>query len=294
MSLAAECNLNCFGPFKQLTPRYDADLQCLWYDMHASPRPCFTPTLLAEIADFQEQVGQAVRRKELAVSYLVLASDVPGVFNLGGDLNLFRQHIENHDRQGLLAYAKPCIDVLYLNSAHLHLPLTTISLIQGSALGGGFEAALSSSVLVAERGTELGLPEILFNLFPGMGAYSLLSRKLDFRRAEELITAGRLFSAEELHELGVIDVLAEPGEGVQAVYKYIRRHRRASNGLQAIRRVREYLNPLTYDELMDVAEIWVDAALNLTSRDLRMMGKLVGAQNRLKAAKDSSPALALV
>ena len=293
MSLAAEYKLNCFGPFQQLTPRYDPDLQCLWYDMHASPRPCFTPTLLAEIADFQEQVGFAVRRKELAVSYLVLSSDVPGVFNLGGDLNLFSQHIENHDRQGLLAYAKGCIDVLYLNSAHLHLPLTTISLVQGSALGGGFEAALSSSVLVAEKGTELGLPEILFNLFPGMGAYSLLSRKLDFRRAEELITAGRLFSAEELHELGVVDVLAEPGEGVQAVHSYIRRHRRASNGLQAIRRVREYLNPLTYDELMDVAEIWVDAALNLTSRDLRMMGKLVGAQNRLKPAKDS-PALALV
>ncbi len=293
MSLVAGHKLNCFGPFQQLTPHYDADLQCLWYEMQASPRPCFTPTLLAEIADFQEQVEQVVRRKELAVSYLVLSSDVPGVFNLGGDLDLFRQHIEQRDRQGLLAYAKACIDVLFLNAAHLHLPLTTISLVQGSALGGGFEAALSSSVLIAEKGTELGLPEILFNLFPGMGAYSLLSRKLGFQGAEALITAGRLFSAEELHELGVVDELAEPGEGRQAVRQYIRRHSRASNGLQAIRRVREYLNPLTYDELMDVAVIWVDAALNLTERDLRMMSKLVGAQNRLKPAKDS-PALALV
>ena len=159
-----------------------------------------------------------------------------------------------------------------------------------------FEAALSSSVLIAEKGTELGLPEILFNLFPGMGAYSLLARKLDMRRAEELITAGKLFSAEELYEMGVVDILAEVGEGEQAVRKFIKQHRRSSNGLQAIARVREYLNPVTYEELMDIANIWVEAALNLTSRDLRMMGKLVGAQNRLnqKPQEPESPKLALV
>ena len=282
MSVAVSQQVDYFGPFEQLSAHYDAKSECIWYKMHASPRPCFTSTLLAEIAQFQEQVSQAIRRKELKISYLVLASDVPQVFNLGGDLNLFRLHIEQRDRQGLLAYAKACIDVLYFNAAHLHLPLTTISLVQGSALGGGFEAAMSSSVLVAEKGYELGLPEILFNLFPGMGAYSLLSRKLDFNRAEALMTAGKLFSATELYELGVVDILAEVGEGVNAVQNYIRKHSRAKNGLHAIRQVRDYLNPITYEELMDVAEIWVDAALNLTGRDLRMMSKLVDAQNRLK------------
>ena len=256
----------------------------------------FNATLLSEIAEFQREVGQLVKRKQLPISYLVLSSDVPGVFNLGGDLNLFQHHIKQRDRAGLTAYAKACIDVLYTNAVHLNLPLTTISLVQGSALGGGFEAALSSSVLIAEKGTELGLPEILFNLFPGMGAYSLLARKLDMRRAEELITAGKLFSAEELYEMGVVDVLAEVGEGEQAVRKFIKQHRRSSNGLQAIARVLEYLNPVTYEELMDIANIWVEAALNLTSRDLRMMGKLVGAQNRLnqKPQEPESPKLALV
>ncbi len=282
MSVAISQQVDYFGPFEQLSVHYDAKSECIWYEMHASPRPCFTTTLLAEIALFQEQVSQAIRRKELKISYIVLASSVPDVFNLGGDLNLFRQHIEQRDRQGLLVYAKACIDVLYFNAAHLHLPLTTISLVQGSALGGGFEAAMSSSVLIAEKGCELGLPEILFNLFPGMGAYSMLSRKLDFNRAEALMTAGKLFSAEELYELGVVDILADVGEGINVVQNYIRKHSRAKNGLHAIRQVRDYLNPLTYEELMDVAEIWVDAALNLTQRDLRMMSKLVGAQNRLK------------
>ena len=98
----------------------------------------------------------------------MLASDVPGVFNLGGDLDLFRQHIMAGDRGGLLRYAKACIEVLYGNIINLGRDLTTVSLVQGDALGGGFEAALSSNVLIAERNAKLGLPEVLFNLFPGM------------------------------------------------------------------------------------------------------------------------------
>lgn len=296
MSLAVSSFDIHIGQYEHLSTRYEVESQCLWYAMHAQPRACFNPALLSEIAAFQQEVGQLVRRKQLPISYLVLSSDVPGVFNLGGDLNLFQQHIKERDRAGLTAYAKACIDVLYANAVHLNLPLTTISLVQGSALGGGFEAALSSSVLIAEKGTEMGLPEILFNLFPGMGAYSLLARKLDVRRAEELITAGRLFSAEELYEMGVVDKLAEVGEGEQAVRQFIKQHRRSKNGLQAIARVREYLNPVTYEELIDIANIWVEAALNLTSRDLRMMGKLVSAQNRLnqRSQEPESPKLALV
>jgi len=52
---------------------------------------------------------------------------------------------------------------------NLFLPLTTISLAQGDALGGGFEAALSCSVIIAERRARFGFPEVMFNLFPGMG-----------------------------------------------------------------------------------------------------------------------------
>ena len=44
--------------------------------------------------------------------------------------------------------------------------LTKIVLVQGDALGGGFECALASDVIVAEESAQMGLPEILFNLFP--------------------------------------------------------------------------------------------------------------------------------
>ena len=210
--------------------------------------------------------------------YHVLASNVEGIFNLGGDLDLFRKLIIERDREGLRAYGNACIDVLHDNIVHFGLDLTTLALVQGDALGGGFEAAISSNVLIAERGCKMGFPEILFNLFPGMGAYSILSRKIGPAQAEAMILGGQLYDAEELYKMGVVDILAEKGEGELEVYKYIKRADRADNGYRAMRDVKALCNDITYKELDDITDIWVDAALRLGQRDLRMMERLVKRQ----------------
>jgi len=57
---------------------------------------------------------------------------------------------------------------------------------------------------VAEKNAKMGLPEIMFNLFPGMGAYHLLCRRLPAVKAEQLILSGHTYSADELHEMGVV------------------------------------------------------------------------------------------
>lgn len=264
--------------YTELEIQYDEERRIAWYYMHASPRPCFTPTLLQDIENWFSQVKHE-QENGRDCRYLVLASNVEGTFNLGGDLNLFRGLIEERNYDALLDYARACINVLYQNIVHLELDLTTISLVQGDALGGGFEAALSSNVLVAERGTKMGLPEILFNLFPGMGAYSLLSRRVGSTKAEQMILSGRLYSAEELHELGVVDILAEKGEGELAVLDYIKRAERAANGYRAMREVKEICDPITYQELLNITTIWAKAALQLEKRDLRMMERLVTHQN---------------
>lgn len=267
-------------PFRHLTTHFEEKHKVGWYFMHAQPRPCFTPQLLQDIDVWFEQVrGELDSSEGRDYRYLVLASDVDGTFNLGGDLNLFRSLIMERDREGLMDYAKACINVLYQNIVHLGRNLTTISLVQGDALGGGFEAALSSNVLIAERGSKMGLPEILFNLFPGMGAFSLLSRRVGAARAEQMILSGQLYTAEELYELGVVDILAERGEGELALLDYIKRAERASNGYRAMREVRDLCNPITYQELLDITTIWVESALRLEKRDLRMMERLVSRQN---------------
>ena len=264
----------------QLKTYYDSKNKIGWFLMKGAPRPSFTLKLLDDINGYIDNVKQEmVATNGEKYDYLVVGSDIEGVFNLGGDLELFRMYIETGNRQGLLDYAIKCIDILYQNMFHYGLDLTTISLIQGDALGGGFEAALSSNIIVAERGVKMGLPEVLFNLFPGMGAYSLLSRKIGFVAAEKMILSGTIYSAEQLYEMGVIDILAEQGEGELAVYRYIKNASRSRNTFKSMQKIKDICNPVSYQELVDIATVWADSAMKLRSRDLRMMERLVRRQN---------------
>lgn len=271
--------------YSQLYTQYDRSKKAVWHYLNPRPRPCFSPRLLTEMYDVQNRVRQhrlLSSESADAIRYLVLASANPSIFSLGGDLDLLTRLISEGDRAGLHAYANLCIDCVYGYYLHLNQAgITTIALVQGKALGGGFEAALSCNVLVAERGAQFGFPEILFNLFPGMGAYSFLVRRIDRIRAENFLRRGDQHSAEALYELGVVDVLAEAGEGMHAVYDYIYRHERNRNGLMAIQQLREWHDPLARDELMRIADLWVDSAMRLNERDLRTMRRLTSAQSRL-------------
>jgi len=265
---------------EQLKTHYDSKYKTGWFLMKGAPRPAYTLDLLRDISNYFDLVKQEMHdTKGDKYDYLVLGSVVKGVFNLGGDLDLFRQYISNDDRDGLLVYAMHSVELVYQNMSHLDVDLTTISLIQGDALGGGFEAAISANVIIAERGTKMGLPEVLFNLFPGMGAYSLLSRKIGFAAAEKMILSGSIYSGEQLFDMGVVDILAEQGEGELAVYRYIKSSNRTLNTHKAMRKVKDICNQVSYKELKEIAMVWVDAALQLTEKDLRMMERLVRRQN---------------
>jgi DSF synthase len=265
--------------FEQLKTHYDAKYKVGWFLMDAHPRPCFTPTLLNNISNYFTSVkDEMLQSNNEKYDYLVLDSNTEGVFNLGGDLNLFSSKIQQGNRDVLLQYATSCIDVLYENMTHLNTELTTVALVKGDALGGGFEAALSSNVLIAERGAKMGLPEVLFNLFPGMGAFSLLSRKIGTVNAEKMILSGKTYSAEELFEEGVVDILAEKGEAEIALYKYIKARSRIANSCSAMQKVKDRCNTISYQELIDITNIWVDAALKLRDKDLRMINRLVTRQ----------------
>ena len=285
MNAMAEVRFFPQTQLSQLETRFDPEFGVVWGYMDPKPRPSFNSQLLAELRGYVDSIVQPGgliwhEGSEHRIEYAVIASKVPGVFNLGGDLALFRAAIESKDRNILVQYGRKCVDNLYPWSRNCDLPLTTIALVQGDALGGGFECALSASVLVAEESVRMGFPEILFNLFPGMGAYSFLARKVGRRLTEELITSGNMYTGRELYDMGVVDVLAPDGAGETAVYAFIKKHARTPNGRRAIEMIRREIEPVTHDELMRVVGIWADAALRLTDRDLRLMERLVRAQNK--------------
>jgi DSF synthase len=262
--------------------QYDADHKILWCYFDFTGRPNFSPTVLEEAQRIQRLVRSLGEEggEDAPIRYVVLGSRAPGVWNLGGDLELFAELIRRGDRTALARYAQACCEVGYTNATLYGLPIITIALVQGEALGGGFEAALSSNVIVAERSARFGLPEILFNLFPGMGAYTFLSRRLAPGLAERMILSGEIYNAEQLHQLGVIDVLAADGEGTDAVYAYIGRHGRRHRAHTALRQARWVTNPVSLEEMLRIADLWVDAALKLNEADLRKMTRLAQAQDR--------------
>jgi DSF synthase len=268
----------------QLDVRWDAASGALWTYMAPAGRPNFNRPMLRDFQRWQAEIRREFGRAETGFRYLVLGSRFPGVFNLGGDLDLFAGFIGAGDRTGLVRYGRDCVSILHNNMRRLDLPIVTIALVQGDALGGGFEAALSFNVIVAERGARFGLPEIAFGLFPGMGAHCLLARKVGLARAEQMMLSNRLYSAEEMYEMGLVHVLAEPGCGEEAVEAYIAKHGRRQSGHRGIYQASTLVDPISLEELEAVVEVWADAALCLTDTDLKLMKRLVEAQSRLAGA----------
>lgn len=271
--------------FKHLDLQFEPEFQMVWARFRYPGKPCMSQELLQDVARAQKVVVDRVS-KELEhghssrLLFQVLGSETKGVFSLGGDLSRFIRLIGQKDRNSLYQYAKDCIDVLYQSATSYGLPFTTISLVQGEALGGGFEAALSANVLIAEKQARFGFPETVFGLFPGMGAFSFLARRLNPGLAKRLIASGRVYSAEELYDMGVVDVLVNDGEGERSVYEYIQHQRHRHSGYLGLDKVVEQYNPLSYAELINVIDLWVDTAMRLTPKNIRLMEYLVQAQEK--------------
>lgn len=262
---------------------HDHASKTVWVEFKYKKRPCFTTELLDELRTAQRSISKTAMAeyregRSDRLLFQVIASTDNQVFSLGGDLEYFINLIEAKDRDALSRYARICIDIQYASVTHYDIPFTTIALVEGEALGGGFEAALSGNVLVAERKARFGFPEITFGMFPGMGALSLLVRKITPGMARRLMMDNRIYTAAELYELGVVDVLAPDGGGKAAVADYIKRHTNVAPGLHGFQAAVDRALPISYDELLDVVELWVDAAMQLTEKNRRLMAYFARAQ----------------
>lgn len=256
-----------------------------WLYMHHGSgnayRPCFSNSLLQSLKACQHDVAAQLddHPGEAGVHHLVLASE-SDVFNLGGDLEHFVQLIRSGNRARLLDYARLCVEVAFGFARLAGDRVHSVAVVQGDALGGGFEAALCCHTIIAEEGTGMGFPEVLFDLFPGMGAYTFLTRRVTPMQAERMMLDGRVYPAEELYRMGVVDLLVPRGEGLDAARELVRKHRRIGNALRAMNQVRETCRPVSLDELLAVTTGWVDAAMRLNDRALQTMDRLVRAQLR--------------
>lgn len=258
----------------------------LWVTMKkniAQPAHNFSLPLLHELRELGQNLRAGASHwhrngKIEPVNYAVMRSGHPDYFSLGGDLRLFRSCIQNRDREALFGYARLCLEVMHEWSSCANPDMSTISLVQGRALGGGFEAALAADYLIAEVHSTFGFPEIMFGLFPCSGAMSLLARRMPVHQAQRLMTSGKVYTACELHAMGLVDEVCGKGDGVAAVERHIARHASRRAARLSVRRAVERAYPLDFTELLQVLEDWVELALRLTPNELRVMDMLISMQ----------------
>ena len=235
------------GEFSQLKAFYEEERRVMWMMLRSEPRPCFNQQLVSDII----RLARAARESGLRFDFWVTGSLVPEIFNVGGDLNFFVEVIRKGERDRLMAYARSCIDGVWEIYNGFGTEAISIAMIEGSALGGGFEAALAHHYVIAQKGAKLGFPEIAFNLFPGMGGYSLVARKSNMHVAETLISTGESRLAEWHAEKGLVDQVFEPGDAFLATRTFIDLVRPMLNGTRAMLRARQRVLPLSRSELMD-------------------------------------------
>ncbi|QGY79937.1 crotonase/enoyl-CoA hydratase family protein [Sphingorhabdus lacus] len=270
--------------FREISLRHDKEDRIFWCFMDQTGRPSYTYSLGAEIQQVQDWIANNYTMPANGgpddLRYFVCGSKTPGIYNLGGDLRHFAECIRNRDLAAMRTYAETCVRMQYANANSFGAPIITMALVQGDALGGGFEHALAFDILVAERSARMGLPEIIFNLFPGMGAYSFLLRRVGRKVAENFILEGKIHTAEELHELGIVDILVEDGQGEAAIIDYCQRGQARFAAERAVYLARRVANPVELEELLRITNIWAETAMTLSEADVRKMERLADAQER--------------
>ncbi|TDC54340.1 enoyl-CoA hydratase [Jiangella ureilytica] len=138
------------------------------------------------------------------VRAVVLSSSAPRSFCVGADL----KERNDIDDDGLRTQR---VVFRAMFTGLLELPVPTIAAVHGHALGGGLELALSCDLIVAEETAVVGLPEVSVGVIPGGGGTQLLTRRLGWSRAADLIFTARRFDGAEAYRLGLADRLVPAG-----------------------------------------------------------------------------------
>ncbi len=95
-------------------------------------------------------------------------------------------------------------------------PLLTIAATHGAVLGGGFELALCCDLIIADKSTRFGFPELRLGLVPGFGGIPRLERDVGNAVVRDVLLTGRTLNARRAHALGLVSQVTARGEALQA------------------------------------------------------------------------------
>lgn len=157
------------------------------------------------------QLYQAASLFQQELPKVVVVHGGERIFAAGADISEFGGAAEALEISALFHSA--------LNSI-AGMPRITIAAINGFALGGGLELALSCDFRVASSDAKLGQPEILLGIIPGGGGTQRLARLIGVSKAKEIIYTGRQITAEEALQIGLVDRICDPKTAFEVAYQW--------------------------------------------------------------------------
>ncbi len=186
------------------------------------------PETLAEIEDVVDRIS-----KENLARVLIITGAGDKAFIAGADISEFPKMNSLQAR----IFAKKGQDIFFKIE---NLPIPVIACVNGYALGGGLELAMSCDFIYASERAKFGQPEINLGIIPGFGGTQRLSRLIGRAKAKELCMTGIQISAQEAKEMGLIAQVFKHEELMDKTMEVAKSL--ASKAAVALRAIKEVIN----------------------------------------------------
>ena len=164
--------------------------------------------VLSELSAYCVEIQNAADRGQVRV--LVVSGGGEKAFVAGADVSEMAQSSDLELKKFIELGQSVMSDISKLS-------IPSVAMVQGFALGGGFELALSCDVIVASEKASFGFPETKLGLIPGFGGTQRCRLRAGVGVAKRLIFSAEIISARTAYELGVCDVVVSEGDLVKTV-----------------------------------------------------------------------------
>jgi 3-hydroxyacyl-CoA dehydrogenase / enoyl-CoA hydratase / 3-hydroxybutyryl-CoA epimerase len=226
---------------RAFTIEREGDLAILWFDLPGEKVNKFSSAVLHELSAVVDQIAASDAKK------VVIASRKKGMFIAGADVEEFTTVTSAEQARAFVTLGQEVFTKIQ------NLKQTTVAAIDGVALGGGCELALSCDwrVMSDSPRAQIGLPEVKLGIFPAWGGTSKLPRLIGLPAALDIILNGKALDGKRAKRVGLVDEVVESGIVLQVAKNFAERGKRRGGN-----RTKFYIegNPLTRNVIFGKAK----------------------------------------
>ncbi|MGZ8851110.1 MAG: 3-hydroxyacyl-CoA dehydrogenase NAD-binding domain-containing protein [Thermoanaerobaculia bacterium] len=195
----------------------EGDLVVLWFDLPGEKVNKFSSTVMIEFAGIVESLERANDIKRI-----VLASGKPNIFIAGADVSEFGRATSPEQAKEYTRFGQQTFH------RFSKLPQTKVAAINGAALGGGCELAISCDwrVMSDNPKAQIGLPEVKLGIFPAWGGVTKLPRLIGLPGALDIILQGKTLDGKRARRAGLVDEVAPAAILLEVAKSFSTRGRR--------------------------------------------------------------------